>query len=279
MNRKALILIPVIATILLGASCGKSNGGEETDTQKSASETTVNGIVDTQPAFTMSDYEVLGSEFVDLYPFQKFFTYETGTIEREPSDIKVYFFQNINREKEEPPSLSTARVKVTGFIPNDLRSPDEADPRISYYQIKVLEVYGDLTGYDLSQEYIIMYFGDPEIQAYRVPPLEIGREYLILNIKKPVNTQTPISSCSWLRIEKASGKEYVYPYFVDCSSLENNIIITDSAEAAIYTDSAILKYFEDNNIETPVFEYKFELSDFVAQVLVIGRQLNEVETT
>ena len=91
MNRKALILIPVIITILLGTSCGKSNGGEETDAQTSASETTVNGIVDTQPAFTMSDYEVLGSEFVDLYPFQKFFTYyDTGTIERVPSVLGWY---------------------------------------------------------------------------------------------------------------------------------------------------------------------------------------------
>jgi hypothetical protein len=124
--------------------------------------------------------------------------------------------------------------------------------------------------FDISKEYAIGYAGSPQVQILRLPTLEIGGEYILLNVDN-INSNLPeeLDISMWLKIKNIDGIEYVYPYAIDCSELSGNIPITDVEEAYIHTDPVVIEYMAANNIERPVFEYKFELNDFISQVKTI----------
>ncbi len=117
-----------------------------------------------------------------------------------------------------------------------------------------------------NSEYMIQYVGNPRVQTYRMEMPDIGEDYLLLNTAYDEAKPEGIGMAMWSKIKKIDGVEYVYPYFFDCSQMKNNIPITDPAEAEIYDEPAIISYMDENNIEHPKFEFKFELNDFIAQV-------------
>jgi hypothetical protein len=256
-NIKSVLAAALISTVLLiAASCDKGSAEETTGGTKARQTTR-----ETETAITvkpLSDYAIMGPEFTDVFPFEKFYVTDG--------------YDSVHNKQQKLSALSTendksVRVKVTGFLPEKLENIEFMNYNQSYYSVEITDTFQYDTGYDLSKEYYILYNGSPQIQYFRAPTLEIGKEYILL-FAGSYNENNPeeLTGTFWLKIGKIDGIEYVYPYFIDCCELENSIPITDPAEAEIYTDPAVIKYMDENGIERPKFEYKFELNDFISQI-------------
>ena len=157
-----------------------------------------------------------------------------------------------------------ARVKVVGIL-------EERAYQYPYtvYQIQITDDYHG--GEKLSGEtvYTILFVGTPSEQMYRQPPLEIGREYVVLNLMANSPVERTFEASYWFDINTVDGEEYIYPYFLDCSGLESKIPITDSKENAVYKEGRhdeILKVLKKRKIENPTFDYKFKIKDFIAEI-------------
>ena len=254
MKKGISLLMTVILLLLLFASCGKSGEPVETTTGEASGQSTAADTSGEQT--TAREYEVMGGEFVTEYPFERFFVSDaTQSIYWDPRPIK-------DLVKSSP---GTIRVRVTGFIPEGMVNDKERETYMSWYTLKITKAYRDYD-YNPDEEYIVYYIGCPQVQFYRFPTLEIGEEYILVNVY-PLNEDKAVYTLSmWLKIREIGGVEYVYPYFINCDVLENNIPITDAAEAEIVSDPVVIKYMDDNSIPHPKFNYKFELNDFIEQV-------------
>lgn len=157
-----------------------------------------------------------------------------------------------------------ARVEVVGVLEEKMYHYP-----YTVYQIKILDDYHGGEKLDGETVYSILFVGTEAEQMYRQPPLEIGREYVVLNLMANNPAERTFEASYWFDIQTVDGKEYVYPYFLDCSGLECKIPITDSKENAIYKKGRhdeILKYLKKNKIENPTFDYKFKIGEFIAEI-------------
>lgn len=158
----------------------------------------------------------------------------------------------------------TARVKIIG------KSDEEQTHGYPYslYYIQIIDDYHNGEKSDAEAVYSILFVGTPEKQMYRQPPLEIGREYIVLNLMANNPVERTFEASYWFDIAKVDGEEYIYPYFLDCSDFETKIAIKDKAENQIYKKGRhddILTYLKKERIENPTFDYKFKISDFLAE--------------
>ena len=113
------------------------------------------------------------------------------------------------------------------------------------------------------------FVGTEAESMYRQPPLEIGREYIVLNLRANNPADRVFEASYWFDIQTVDGEEFIYPYFLDCSGLECKIPITDSAENAVYKKGRhdeILRYLKKQRIENPTFDYKFKIEEFIAEI-------------
>lgn len=158
----------------------------------------------------------------------------------------------------------TARVKIV--------SKDEEEKTYQYpysvYRIQITDDYHGGEKYDSETVYSILFVGTPEKQMYRQPPLEIGKEYVVLNLMTDNPAQRTFEASYWFEIKSQNGEEFIYPYFLDCSDFESKISITDEKENRIYqkgSHDGILRYLKKNRLENPTFDYKFKIKDFLAE--------------
>lgn len=137
------------------------------------------------------------------------------------------------------------------------------------YRVKILDDYGADTGL-VGREFIITNLTHPQLQVYRMPRMLKNNEYLMISEGPSVfNSPSTPHGGVYFMIDDIDGTEYVYPYIVDCSSLDNSIEITNQEESMIYkpdTDWDVIDYIEEHNLDMPYFTEKFELNDFVNQV-------------
>ena len=157
-----------------------------------------------------------------------------------------------------------ARVEVVGVL-------EERTYQYPYtvYQIKITDDYHGGEKLNGETVYSILFVGTEAESMYRQPPLEVGREYLVLNLMANNPAERTFEASYWFDIQTVDGEEYIYPYFLDCSELESKIPITDSKENAVYKKGRhdeILKYLKKNKIENPTFDYKFKIGEFVAEI-------------
>lgn len=143
-------------------------------------------------------------------------------------------------------------------------------------KVEILDDYGADTGL-VGKMVEIMVLTHPQIQIYRSPRLVVGSEYIMISQGSETLINVKATGGGfYFRIDNIDGVEYIYPYTVDCSTLKNNIQITDAAEASIYKDYSdwdVLAYLKEHDIEKPVFYFKFELNDFVTQIT--AKQVNK----
>lgn len=158
----------------------------------------------------------------------------------------------------------TARVKIVG------KSDEERVYGYPYslYEIQIIDDYHGGEKSDAEAVYSILFVGTPKKQMYRQPPLEIGREYIVLNLMANNPVERIFEASYWFDIKKVDGEEYMYPYFLDCSDFETKIAIKDKKENQIYQKGRhddILTYLKKARVENPTFDYKFKISDFLAE--------------
>lgn len=158
----------------------------------------------------------------------------------------------------------TARVKIV--------SMDEVEKNYQYpysvYRIQIVDDYHGGEQFDSETVYSILFVGTPEKQMYRQPPLEIGKEYVVLNLMKDNPAERIFEASYWFEIKSVDGKEFIYPYFLDCSDFDCKIPVTDEKEAQIYRKGLhdeILRYLKKHRLQNPVFDYKFKIEDFLAE--------------
>ena len=122
-----------------------------------------------------------------------------------------------------------SRVEVIGVL-------EERTYQYPYtvYQIKIVDDYHGGEKLDGETVYSILFVGTEAESMYRQPPLEIGREYVVLNLMANNPADRTVEASYWFDIQTVDGEEYIYPYFLDCSGLECKIPITDSKENAVY---------------------------------------------
>ena len=157
-----------------------------------------------------------------------------------------------------------ARVEVVGVLEEKMYHYP-----YTVYQIKILDDYHGGEKLDGETVYSILFVGTEAESMYRQPPLEVGREYLVLNLMANNPAERTFEASYWFDIQTVDGKEFIYPYFLDCSGLECKIPITDSKENAVYKKGRhdeILKYLKNNKIENPTFGYKFRIEEFIAEI-------------
>lgn len=158
----------------------------------------------------------------------------------------------------------TARVKIVG------KSDEEQTYGYPYslYYIQIVDDYHNGEKSDAEAVYSILFVGTPGKQMYRQPPLAIGREYIVLNLMANNPVERTFEASYWFDIAEVDGEEYIYPYFLDCSDFETKIAITDKTENQIYKKGRhddILTYLKKERLENPTFDYKFKISDFLAE--------------
>ena len=143
------------------------------------------------------------------------------------------------------------------------------------YRVKILDDYGADTGL-VGHEFIITNLTHPQLQVYRMPRMLKNNEYLMISEGPSVfNSPSTPHGGVYFMIDDIDGTEYVYPYIVDCSSLDNAIEITDLEESMIYkhdTDWDVIEYIEEHDLDMPYFAAKFEIDDFVNQVVLEQRK-------
>ena len=157
-----------------------------------------------------------------------------------------------------------ARVEVVGVLEEKMYHYP-----YTVYQIKIVDDYHGGEKLDGETVYSILFVGTEAEQMYRQPPLEIGREYVVLNLMADNPADRTFEASYWFDIQTVDGEEFIYPYFLDCSGLESKIPITDSKENAVYKKGRhdeILKYLKKNKIENPTFDYKFKIEEFIAEI-------------
>lgn len=157
-----------------------------------------------------------------------------------------------------------SRVEVIGVL-------EERTYQYPYtvYQIKIVDDYHGGEKLDGETVYSILFVGTEAESMYRQPPLEIGREYIVLNLRANNPADRVFEASYWFDIQTVDGEEFIYPYFLDCSGLECKIPITDSAENAVYKKGRhdeILRYLKKQRIENPTFDYKFKIEEFIAEI-------------
>ena len=133
------------------------------------------------------------------------------------------------------------------------RFPASADEDIGLgtpyitYRVRIIDDYGANTGL-VGQEITLNHLSNPQIQLYRMPRMLENNEYLIVSEGPDILNDPSIPHGGvYFMIDEIDGIEYVYPYIVDCSSLENSLEITDLGEAMIYkptTDWDVIEYIE-----------------------------------
>ena len=184
--------------------------------------------------------------------FQEFIVFQdTGTIERTLAKPENVLKDGV-----------TARVKI---IEKEQEEKIYQYP-YSVYRIMVVDDYHGGEMLDSETVYSILFVGTPSVQMYRQPPLEIGREYVVLNLMKHNPADRTFEASYWFDIGVVDGEEFIYPYFLDCSDFECKIPITDVEENEIYKKNRhdeILTYLKRNNIQNPSFNYKFKIEDFL----------------
>ena len=157
-----------------------------------------------------------------------------------------------------------ARVQIVGILEEKMYHYP-----YTVYQIKIVDDYHGGEKLNGETVYSILFVGTKVESMYRQPPLEIGREYIVLNLMANNPVDRTFEASYWFEIQIVDGEEYIYPYFLDCSELECKIPITDNKENAIYKKGChdeILGYLEKNQIENPTFGYKFKIREFIAEI-------------
>jgi len=195
----------------------------------------------------------------------------TGCTSKETVFREFIVFQDtgsISRTLAKPQNVLhdgiTARVKII--------SKDEEEKTYQYpysvYRIQIVDDYHGGKKFDSETVYSILFVGTPEKQMYRQPPLEIGKEYVVLNLMTENPVERTFEASYWFEIKSVNGEEYIYPYFLDCSDFNSKIPITDQQENEIYQKESheeILKYLKKNRIPNPTFDYKFKIEDFLTE--------------
>ncbi|MBQ3488999.1 MAG: hypothetical protein IJA86_00225 [Clostridia bacterium] len=158
----------------------------------------------------------------------------------------------------------TARVKIVS------KEKEEKMYQYPYsvYYIQIVDDYHGGEKFDSETVYSILFVGTPEKQMYRQPPLEIGREYVVLNLMTENPQERTFEASYWFEINTVDGEEFIYPYFLDCSGFDSKIPIENEKENEIYRKKRhddILQYLKKNRIENPTFDYKFKIEDFLAE--------------
>ena len=161
-----------------------------------------------------------------------------------------------------------ARVEVVGVL-------EERTYQYPYtvYQIRITDDYHGGEKLDGETVYSILFVGTEAEQMYRQPPLEIGREYIVLNLRANNPAERNFEASYWFDIQAVDGEEFIYPYFLDCSGVECKIPIADSKENAVYKKGRhdeILKYLKKQGIENPTFDYKFKIDEFIAEITSVS---------
>ncbi len=184
--------------------------------------------------------------------FQEFIVfYDTGRIDRILATPDMVLRDGI-----------TARVKVVGRSENEY----DFDYPYSMYYIQIIDDYHGGEKCDLSATYSILFAGTPKVEMYRQPALEIGKEYVVLNLMANNPVDRVFEPTYWFDIQIVDGKEYIYPYFIDCSNFESKIMINNDEENMIYKQGYhddIINYLKKHNIDNPLFHYKFTIKDFL----------------
>ena len=136
-------------------------------------------------------------------------------------------------------------------------------------RVKILDDYNSNTGL-VGREFTIKNLSHPQIQVYRMPRLVEGREYLMIAEGAEIfNNPSVPHGGMYFRIDEMDGVEYVYPYMVNCSSLDNKVPFVSDKEKSLYkedTDWDVIQYIKKHDLDIPLFHEKFELNDFVAQI-------------
>ena len=195
----------------------------------------------------------------------------TGCTSKETVFREFIVFQDtgsISRTLAKPQNVLhdgiTARVKII------FKDEEEKTYQYPYsvYRIQIVDDYHGGKKFDSETVYSILFVGTPEKQMYRQPPLEIGKEYVVLNLMTENPVERTFEASYWFEIKSVNGEEFIYPYFLDCSDFECKIPITDEEENEIYTKnlhSDILKYMKKQRISNPTFDYKFKIEDFLTE--------------
>ncbi len=186
--------------------------------------------------------------------FQEFIVFQdTGSISRTLAKPQNVLHDGI-----------TARVKIV--------SKDEEEKTYQYpysvYRIQIVDDYHGGEKFDSETVYSILFVGTAEKQMYRQPPLEIGKEYVVLNLMTDTPAERTFEASYWFEIKSINGEEFIYPFFLDCSGFDSKIPIANEQENAIYqkeSHAEILKYLKKNRLENPTFDYKFKIEDFLAE--------------
>lgn len=152
-----------------------------------------------------------------------------------------------------------AKVKVVGISDENYKIDEII---YSFYYIKVIDDYngGKYLSYD--DTYTIMFVGTEDVQLYRQPPLNIGEEYFVINIKKYNNPKQIIAATFWFEIRTCDGEEYIYPYRLDCSDVKCAERPDKNEDVVIYKSKDIKRYLKRNRIDNPKFEWKLKLKSF-----------------
>jgi len=185
--------------------------------------------------------------------FEKFIVFQdTGTFTRTLAQPQNVFHDGVS-----------ARVRIVD-------APEERTYQYPYtvYRIQVLDDYHGGEKLDGETVYSILFVGTEAEQMHRQPPLEIGREYFVLNLMANNPADRIFEASFWFDINTVGGEEFIYPYFLDCSQFESKIPITDAGENAVYREGRhdeILRYLRKHDIPNPTFDYKFRIEDFLSE--------------
>ena len=197
--------------------------------------------------------------------------FAAGCEQKEPIFEKFIIFQDTNTYTR---TLITPNKALRDGIPARVEIVGVLEERMYHYpytvyQIKIVDDYHGGEKLDGETVYSILFVGTEAEQMYRQPPLEIGREYVVLNLMANNPADRIFEASYWFDIQTVDGEEYIYPYFLDCNGLECKIPITDSKENAVYKKGRhdeILKYLKKNKIKNPTFDYKFKIEEFIAEI-------------
>ena len=92
------------------------------------------------------EYTVMGNEYRTAYPFRHFMLFlDSNSIHRDMQKLSFLISKN----------ALTARVKVTGFLPELNYNFEDAGAFSSEYKIQIIKIYGEDTKLKTNGEYMI----------------------------------------------------------------------------------------------------------------------------
>lgn len=137
-----------------------------------------------------------------------------------------------------------------------------------YTDYNVCITYDYLNDREESFSAIVRIHGTPQVQVYSVPRLVPGKSYVMISGELDKNNDIAAYAFVFKQWEH-EGTTYIYPY----SNLDSRIFGSGEnfefvEELSVYdseNDYDVLEYMEENNIEVPVFQYKYEINSFVVE--------------